>query len=132
MSKDGYLLIWLDGGSRNYHRVLYEQFLGRELLDTEVVHHKNGDKLDNRIENLELMCRREHSVMHGEELADKFRIQNLKGVNTVTHKQCSVCNVLKSRDEFYKCKRWKRTGYRTNSRCKDCDRVRNKLKARNK
>lgn len=50
----GYVSIRKDGKTRLEHRLVMEQMLGRALLPGENVHHKNGQRGDNRPENLEL------------------------------------------------------------------------------
>ena len=57
---DGYECVSTTEGRYMTHRKVMEDFLGRPLTSDEVVHHINGNRLDNRLENLELTTRSEH------------------------------------------------------------------------
>ena len=49
---------------KDMHRTIMEQYLGRKLRQSEVVHHINEDPFDNRLDNLQLMRRGEHVALH--------------------------------------------------------------------
>ena len=61
----GYKILYAEGGKHiREHINVMEMCIGRKLEKNEVVHHINKNKLDNRIENLRLMTRGEHSILH--------------------------------------------------------------------
>lgn len=53
-------------GWKQEHRWVMENYLGRKLQKFEEVHHINGDKHDNRIENLWMLDKKNHSREHFE------------------------------------------------------------------
>lgn len=64
----GYLYLSKNGRRMSAQRHAMTDHLGRALLPHESVHHKNGDRLDNRIENLELWST---AQPHGQRVEDK-------------------------------------------------------------
>ena len=50
--------------TRDKHRLVMEEFIRRQLLSSEVVHHKDENPKNNDIANLEIMSRSEHARMH--------------------------------------------------------------------
>jgi predicted Zn-ribbon and HTH transcriptional regulator len=66
-TSNGYVKLWLsDGRVIEEHRFRMEQHLGRRLHRNEVVHHLDGDRKNNAIENLEVVTRSAHRGVHAE------------------------------------------------------------------
>lgn len=62
---DGYRRVTVSSYRRvREHRAVMEKYLGRKLLRNEHVHHKDGDRTNNKIENLEILTANEHSRHH--------------------------------------------------------------------
>ena len=62
--KKSYLKVKINGKRLSEHRYLIEKSIGRKLLRSEIVHHLNGDKHDNRLENLKIITQSEHIKEH--------------------------------------------------------------------
>jgi len=61
----GYMRVRLANGRiMAEHRYVMSNYLGRELVSTEVIHHIDEHKTNNSIENLQVLTASEHSRIH--------------------------------------------------------------------
>jgi HNH endonuclease len=93
-----------------------EQHLGRELNPLEKVHHKDGNKLNNTIENLEVMTQADHMRHH---LLGAIKIAVNK---SDTHRKCGRCKEIKTLEHFYVAKS---TNHGYYGICKECVKIKN-------
>jgi len=54
------------------HRRIVERYLGRFLDPDEIIHHCDGNPLNNNIDNLELITEKEHNRIHNPKRENKF------------------------------------------------------------
>lgn len=65
ISANGYKVLHINGKRITEHRYVMEQYLGRKLSRFEIVHHIDGNKLNNSLKNLFLFsCTGDHSKLH--------------------------------------------------------------------
>ena len=63
----------------SYPKLIMEEYLGRKLLDNEIVHHIDGNPLNNDISNLQVLTYEEHNRLHFKSYYDKEAICEVCG-----------------------------------------------------
>ena len=92
VGKDGYMRIFYNGVREHpnyrsdglgYHIYLMTKKLGRGLTPNECVHHIDGNKLNNSLDNLQLLTHSEHAKIHAKEKVSHFHKNFIKGNSEV-------------------------------------------------
>ena len=94
-----------DGSTKDEHKLIWEQANGK-IPKGFILHHKNRDGRDNRLENLDIISRAEHARLHlkgtsrSEATKRKLQIANRKsrsGAKLTVNDVIAVREMLKSK-----------------------------------
>ncbi len=70
---DGYIVLEAKRGQKfHLHRLIMEAKLGRRLRPDEIVHHIDGNKMNNHPDNLAITNRSEHAKIHRDDEIHRF------------------------------------------------------------
>lgn len=141
-----YKTVYINGVQLREHRYVMEQHLGRKLNSNEIVHHIDGNGLNNDISNLEVMSRSEHMKHHyadgsvvgdiykekynyDKELIMRLYIEEYRSVPSISKiikipKECLyqylIRNSIKRKKEKKYCKCGNEATYFKKTICKKC------------
>lgn len=98
----GYKILNIKGQIIPEHRYKMQIHLGRKLNQNEVIHHINGNSLDNQIDNLEIMTQNIHAKIHAH---NRYSYLDIK---------CDHCN------KVFRSTAWRIKNNKHNYCCKKC------------
>lgn len=104
--RKGYATIWLGGKNKKVHILVWEYYNGKKP-DGYDIHHKDHNKANYNIENLELLSKSDHFKTHAGWIKEN---------NEWVAKPCSYCGKIKKLKEFYA----RKTANTPSARCKKC------------
>ena len=106
LTPKGYVRIRCNGKARMEHDLIWEQYYG-EIPEGYQIHHIDGNKANNNIENLQLVTPLEHKRLHS----------GCKIIDGEWYKPCSVCGEYKPCTKEY----WYFNGeWITGRKCRKC------------